>query len=85
MNGKDMILSDFLSRQTHNTSNLHEVSPISFNMYDTLYETDYRVEPISRYLVQMWSQTKAAGVTLPEVLGARKTIAVSTPIQKQKP
>ena len=85
MKGKDMILSDFLSRQTHNTSNLHEIIPISFNMYDTLYETYYRVEPMSRYLVQMWSQTKAAGVKLPEVHGARKTIAISTPIEKQKP
>ena len=34
-----MILSDFLSRQTHNTSNLHEIIPISFNMYNALYET----------------------------------------------
>ena len=53
MKGKDMILSDFLSRQTHNTSNPHEIIPISFNMYDTLYETYYRVEPTDRYLVQM--------------------------------
>ena len=28
MKGKDMILSDFLSRQTHDTSNLHEIIPI---------------------------------------------------------
>ena len=30
--GKDMILSDFLSRQIHYDSNLHEIIPISFNM-----------------------------------------------------
>ena len=65
MKGKDMILSDFLSRQTHDTSNPHEIIPISFNKYDTLYETCYRVVPMSRYLVQTWSQTKAAGVKLP--------------------
>ena len=53
MKGKDMILSDFLSRQMHNTSNLHEIIPISFNMYNALYETYYRVEPSDRYLVQM--------------------------------
>ena len=47
-----MILSDFLSRQMHNTSNLHEIIPILFNMYNTLYETYYRVEPTDRYLVQ---------------------------------
>ena len=54
-------------------------------MYDTLYKTYYTVEPMSRYLVQMQSQTKAAGVTLPEVHGARKTIAIGMPIEKQKP
>ena len=80
-----MILSDFLSRQTHNTSNLHEVIPMSFNMNDTLYETYYRVEPTDRYLVQTQSQTKAAGVKLPDVHGARKTITINMPIEKQKP
>ena len=53
MKGKNMILSDFLSRQTHNISNPHEIIPISFNMYDALYETYYRVDPTDRYLVQM--------------------------------
>ena len=48
-----MILSDFSSRQKHNTSNLHEITPISFNMYNALYETYYRVELSDRYLVQM--------------------------------
>ena len=38
MKGTDMILSDFLSRQTHDNSNPHEVIPISFNMYNTLYK-----------------------------------------------
>ena len=33
MKGKDMILSNFLSRQMHNDSNPHEIIPISFNMY----------------------------------------------------
>ena len=30
--GKDMILSDFLSRQKHDDSNPHEIIPILFNM-----------------------------------------------------
>ena len=38
MKGKDMILSDFLSRQTHNMSDPHEVIPVSFNMYKALQE-----------------------------------------------
>ena len=48
-----MILSDFLSRQMHDTSNLHKIIPISFNMYNTLYETYYRIEPTDKYLVQI--------------------------------
>ena len=49
MKGKDMILSDFLSRQMHDTSNPHEIIPISFNMDNTLYETYYRVDLTDRY------------------------------------
>ena len=49
MKGKDMILSDFLSRQTHNTSDQHEIIPISFNMNNFLYENYYRNDPIDRY------------------------------------
>ena len=72
MKGKDMILSHFLSRQMHDTSNPHEIIPISFNMYNTLYETYYRIEPTDKYLVQMQSQMRAAGVNLLEVHGAKK-------------
>ena len=62
MKGKDMILSDFLSRQKHDNSDPHEIIPISFNMYNTLYETYYRIEPQDRYLVQTRSQTEATGI-----------------------
>ena len=85
MKGKDMILSDFLFRQMHDTSNLHEIIPISFNMYNALYETYYRVEPTDIYLVQTRSKMKAAGVSLLEVHGTRKMITVNTAIEKQKP
>ena len=44
MKGKDMILSEFLSRQTHDDSNPHEIIPILFNMYKTLYENYYSIE-----------------------------------------
>ena len=84
MKGKDMILSDFMSRQTHDTSDPHEIIPISFNMYNALHEIYYRDNPIDRYLVQMQSQTKVAGVKLPEVHGSRKTILIHFPIEKQK-
>ena len=48
-----MVFSDFLSRKTHDTNNPHEIIPISFNMYNALYETYYRIEPTDKYLVQM--------------------------------
>ena len=80
-----MILSDFLSTQMHETSNMHEIIPISFNMYNALYETYYRIEPADKYLVQMQSQMRVTGVNLLEVHGTRKTIVTNTPIEKQKP
>ena len=85
MKGKDMIVSDFLSRQTHDTGDPHKIIPISFNMYNALYENYYRNDPIDRYLVQMQSHTKVAGVKLPKVHGARKTILTHSPIEKQTP
>ena len=42
--GKDMILSDFLSRQKHNDSNPHEIMPISFNMHNILYKNTIILE-----------------------------------------
>ena len=44
MKGKDMILSAFLSRHTHDNSNPHEIIPISFNMYNVSYENYYSIE-----------------------------------------
>ena len=79
MNGKDMILSDFLSRQMHNNSNPHEIIPISFNMYNTLYETYYSVEMKDQYLVQTQSQMKAAGIVLLGVHGVKKAITIESP------
>ena len=49
-----MILSDFLSRQKHDDSNLHEVIPISFNMQSILQTRYYNLDkgnPV-KYLVQ---------------------------------
>ena len=41
MKGKDMILSDFLSRQKNNNSNPHEITPITFNMCQVLDDKYY--------------------------------------------
>ena len=85
MKGKDMVLSDFLSRQKHDDSNPHEIISISFNMCNVLYETYYRIDPQDRYQVQMQSQTKAIGVTLTKVHGTKKTLDMSTLLEIQKP
>ena len=71
--GKDMILSDFLSRQNVDDSNLHEIIPISFNLRTVLQDKYYNLEEEKeRYMIQTRSQTKASGVKLPEVHGIRK-------------
>ena len=49
--GRDMILSDFLSRQRHDNSNLHEIIPISFNMHNILHEKYYNIAKSERYLI----------------------------------
>ena len=48
MKGKDMILSNFLSRQTYDTSDPHKIIPVSFNMYNALYGNYYRDDPIDK-------------------------------------
>ena len=79
MKGKDMILSDILSRQMHDDSNPQEIIPISFNMYNALYETYYRNEMKDKYLVQTHSQMKVARIILPDIHGAQKAIAIESP------
>ena len=51
--GKDMVLSDFLSRQNHHDINPHEVTPISLNMHNLLHEKYYNIAKSDRHLVQM--------------------------------
>ena len=43
MKGTDMILSDFLLRQTHDNSDPHDIIPIFFNMHNTLHEKHYKI------------------------------------------
>ena len=73
MKGKDMILGDFLSRQTHDDRNPHDIILISFNMHKTLCEKYYKIETKERYLVTQ-SQTKLSRIKLPKVHGAKKTL-----------
>ena len=71
--GKDMILSDFLSRQNVDDSNPHEIIPISFNLRAVLQDKYCNLEEEKeRYMIQTRSQTKASGVKLTEVHGTRR-------------
>ena len=84
MKGKDMILSDFLLRQTHDNSNPHDIIPISFNMHNTLHERYYKIETKERYLVQTCLQKKSSRVILPDVHGTEKILDTNLLPQKQK-
>ena len=84
MKGKDMIVSDFLLRQTHDNSDPHDIIPISFNMHNPLYENHYKIETQERYLVQTQSQTKSSRVISPEVHGAKKILDTNILLEKQK-
>ena len=42
--GKDMVLSDFLSRQKTDDSNPHELIPISFSLRDQVSDYFYRID-----------------------------------------
>ena len=83
--GKDMILSNFLSRQRHNDSNPHEIIPISFNMENLLHARYYNIDEDSsgRYLVQTESQAKSSGIKLPEAHGTGKGLDPNIHLEKQ--
>ena len=69
--GKDMVLSDFLSRQTNDYSNPHEIIPITFNMHKVLQENYYKIDS---YLVQTRSQARSSGIKILGVHGMRKNL-----------
>ena len=74
MKGKDMILSDFLSRQMIDKSNPHEIIPILFEMKAILKDRYYNIGNESRYLVQTFSQARDSRIKLPEVHSVDKGI-----------
>ena len=69
-----MVLNDFVWRQKHDYSNPHKIIPISFNMQYILQSKYCNIgkEKVGKYLVQMRSQPKSSGVSLPEVHGIGK-------------
>ena len=88
--GKDMVLSDFLSRQKTDDSNPHELIPISFSLKDQVSDYFYRIDNESnlprkdKYLVQTRSQVRASGIRVPEIHGANKGLDPHVQPGKQK-
>ena len=73
--GKDMILSDFLSKQKFDDGTTNEIIPISFNMRLVLQDKYYSLDKEKgKIMLQFRSQTKASGVQLSEVHGSRKRL-----------
>ena len=70
---KGKVLSDFLSRQQVDESDLHEIIPISFNMRETLKQKYYKVEE-DKLLVETTSHSKSSGIKLPAVHSTTKTL-----------
>ena len=81
--GKDMILSDFLSRQKVDDSNPGEIIPILFSMRAVLQDKYYSLED-EGYMIQTTSQTRASGVQLPEVHGSKKGLDPHKILEKQQ-
>ena len=76
--GKDMVLSDFLSRQKTDNSNPHELIPISFTLRSQVDNHFYQINnktdqpKTDKYLVQTRTQAKSRGIKIPEIHGANK-------------
>ena len=62
--GKDMVFRDFLSRQHGDSSNPHQIIPVSFNMGKVLQQNYQNYAKM--YLVQSRSQSKANNARPPD-------------------
>ena len=89
MQGKDMILSDFLSRQGNDDSDPGEIIPISFNAHNILEESrnlgnlNMCKKNEENFWIQMWAQAKTSGTTLPEVHRTQKKLDPNVRPEKQ--
>ena len=86
--GKDMILSDFLSRQIEDNSNPHEIIPISFNIWEILQD-NYHQLTTDTYNVQTRAQAKAQAntPTMPNAQPKKQKITLKVarlPIQTEE-
>ena len=88
--GKDMVLSDFLSRQKTDDSNPHELIPISFSLRDQVSDYFYHINNEinlprkDKYLIQTRSQVRSSSIRLLEIHGANKGLDPHVQPGKQK-
>ena len=89
--GKDMVLSDFLSRQKTDDSNPHEIIPISFTLKSLVGNQFYQINneinqfETSKYLIQTRLQAKSSGIKLLEIHGMNKGLNPHVKPGRQKP
>ena len=89
--GKDMVLSDFLSRQKMDDSNPHKIIPISFTLRSQVDNHFYQINneidqpKTDKYLVQTRSQAKSSGIKVPEIHGTNKGLNPHVKLGKQRP
>ena len=89
--GKDMVLSDFLSRQKMDDSNPHKLIPISFTLRSQVDNHFYQINSktdqpkTNKYLVQTRSQAKSSSIKIPEIHGTNKGLDPHVKPGKQRP
>ena len=89
--GKDVVLSDFLSRQKTDDSNPHELIPISFKLRNQIDNHFYQINSrtnqpkTNKYLVQTRSQAKSSSIKILEIHGANKGLDPHVQPGKQRP
>ena len=89
--GKDMVLSDFLSRQKTDDSNPHELIPILFMLRNQVDNHFYQINSgtdqpkTDEYLVQTRSQAKSSSIKISEIHGANKGLDPHVQPGKQRP
>ena len=88
--GKEMLLSDFPSRQKTDNSNPHEIIPISFSLRKVLCENYYKLDnltettEIDKYMVQTRSQAKSSCIKAPVVHAIDKGLIPHVKPEHQK-
>ena len=91
--GKDMVLSDVLSRKKTDDSNPHEIFPIYFTLKSLSHEHFYQIDSMTRfsgtetnkYLIQTRSQVKSSGIKVPEIHGVNKGLNPHVKPERQNP